>query len=144
MTVRGHSRIKKKHSFSKFFTVFHFWSDLKKKQCIATAMEKNSSLGQDFMFLHRSCCILAAQRDNKLFWTMISWRALTKARTTMPSVAWKKSCKSYITFRAEPPYTSAVTISHLLGAQPDLIFSLRLNNLSMHHQSLQIPGLCST
>ncbi|XWS58655.1 hypothetical protein CRYUN_Cryun08bG0053200 [Craigia yunnanensis] len=42
----------------------------------------------------------------------------------------KKSCKSYIPFRAEPPCTSAVTIAYLLGAQPDLISSLRLNNLS--------------
>ncbi|KAK6243655.1 hypothetical protein QUC31_010064 [Theobroma cacao] len=42
----------------------------------------------------------------------------------------KQSCQSYITFRAEPPYNSAVTIAYLLGAQPDLISSLRINNLS--------------
>ncbi|XP_007029832.2 PREDICTED: protein LYK5 [Theobroma cacao] len=42
----------------------------------------------------------------------------------------KQSCQSYLTFRAEPPYNSAVTIAYLLGAQPDLISSLRINNLS--------------
>ncbi|XVF06764.1 hypothetical protein REPUB_Repub06bG0078800 [Reevesia pubescens] len=54
----------------------------------------------------------------------------------------KRSCKSYITFRAEPPhYASAVTIAYLLGAQPDLISSLRLNNLSSDLSSIPANSL---
>ena len=53
----------------------------------------------------------------------------------------KKSCKSYISFRAEPPYTSAVTIAYLLGAQPDLISSLKLNNLSSDVSSIPAHSL---
>ncbi|XWS64973.1 hypothetical protein CRYUN_Cryun05aG0050200 [Craigia yunnanensis] len=61
----------------------------------------------------------------------------------------KKSCKSYITFRAEPPYTSAVTIAYLLGAQPNLISFLKLNNLSSNVSSIPtnslvfVPLICS-
>ncbi|XP_022718677.1 protein LYK5-like [Durio zibethinus] len=53
----------------------------------------------------------------------------------------QKSCKSYITFRAEAPHTSAVTIAYLLGAQPDLISSLRLNNLSSDVSSVPANSL---
>ncbi|OMP05796.1 hypothetical protein COLO4_08548 [Corchorus olitorius] len=42
----------------------------------------------------------------------------------------KQSCQSYVTFRAELPYDLAVTIAYLLGAQPNLISSFRLNNVS--------------
>lgn len=53
----------------------------------------------------------------------------------------KKSCKSYITFRAQPPYTSAVTIAYHLGVHPDLISSLTINNLSSDMSSVPANSL---
>ncbi|GLT47414.1 hypothetical protein SLA2020_211140 [Shorea laevis] len=40
--------------------------------------------------------------------------------------SFQKSCLSYVTFRSTPPYDSADTIAHLLGADANLITSLNM------------------
>ena len=58
-----------------------------------------------------------------------------------------QSCKSYVTFRTQPPYDTAISIAYLLGAEAISIASINnisnVYNIIPSHKLIMVPISCS-